>query len=118
MATQFFYDSQIRRFLQQFMRMMSNFQVEFGKDRDGNVTLQRLPVYYGDASRRAAAILRNNSENTLNAVPATSVYISGFAYDQSRMQAPFHVSKLNIRQKRYDPVTGEYDTYSRQHLSC
>lgn len=110
MATQFFYDSQIRRFLQQFMRMMSNFQVEFGKDRDGNVTLQRVPVYYGDPSRQAAAILRNNSENTLNAVPAMAVYISGFAYDQSRMQEPFHVSKLNIRQKSYDPVTGEYGT--------
>lgn len=110
MAQQFFYDSQIRRFLQQFMRMMSNFQVQFGKDRDGNVTLQRVPVYYGDPSRQAATILRNNSENSLNAVPAMAVYITGLSYDQSRMQEPFHVSKLNIRQKSYDPITGEYGT--------
>ena len=110
MATQFFYDGQIRRFLTQFMRMMSNFQVEFGQDREGNKTLQRVPVYYGDPSRQAAMILRNNSENSLNAVPAMSVYITGLQYDQSRMQEPFHVSKLNIRQKSYDPVTGEYGT--------
>lgn len=110
MATQFFYDGQIRRFLQQFIRMMSNYQVEFGQDRDGNRTLQRVPVYYGDPSRQAAMILRNNSENSLNAVPAMSVYISGLAYDQSRMQEPNFVSTLNIRQKSYDPVTGEYGT--------
>ena len=100
MATQFFYDGQIRRFITQFIRMMSNFQVEFGKDRNGNLTLQRVPVYYGDASRQAATILRGGSENVLNAVPAMAVYISGLAYDQTRMQEPYFVSKLNIRTKR------------------
>ena len=85
MATNFFYDGQIRRFITQFIRMMSNYQVEFGKDRNGNRTLQRVPVYYGDPSRQAAMILRNNSESSLNAVPAMSVYVSGLSYDQSRM---------------------------------
>lgn len=110
MATQFHYDGQVRRFLTQFIRMMSNFQVEFGKDKNGNTVLQRVPVYYGDASRQASMILRNNSENTLNAVPAMSVYISGMEYDQSRTQEPNFVSKMQIRQKSYDPVTGEYGT--------
>jgi len=44
MAQQFFYDNQIRRFLLQFIRAFSNFQVEYGKDRDGHVTLQTVPV--------------------------------------------------------------------------
>lgn len=107
MATQFFYDGQIRRFVQQFIRMMSNFQVEFG---GATPTLQRVPVYYGDASRQAAMILRNNSESTLNAVPAMAVYISGLTYDQARMQEPFFVSKMNLRTRSYDPETGEYGT--------
>jgi hypothetical protein len=110
MAQQYHYDGQIRRFITQFIRMMSNFQVEFGQDRDGNTTLQRVPVVYGDVSRQAAMILRNNSENMLNAVPAMAVYISGIAYDQTRMQEPYFVSKLNLRQKSYDPATGEYGT--------
>lgn len=110
MATNFFYDGQIRRFITQFIRMMSNYQVEFGKDRNGNRTLQRVPVYYGDPSRQAAMILRNNSESSLNAVPAMSVYVSGLSYDQSRMQEPTFISKLNIRQKSYDSITGEYGT--------
>jgi hypothetical protein len=110
MAQQFFYDAQIRRFLIQFMRIVSNFEVEFGKDRDGTRTLQRVPVYYGDPSRQAAAILRQNSENIMSAVPAMSAYISGFTYQQDRMQEPFFVSKMNMRERQYDPETGLYDS--------
>ena len=50
----FFYSGQIRRFLQQFIRMLSNFQVETGQDREGNVSLLQVPIYYGDSSRQAA----------------------------------------------------------------
>ena len=65
MAQTFFYDEQIRRFLLQFIRAFSNFQVEFGKDRNGGSTLQTVPVKYGDSSRMVAGILRENSENKL-----------------------------------------------------
>jgi hypothetical protein len=104
----YFYDGQIRRFVSQFIRMVSNFHVEFGADSDGVVRYQRVPVMYGDASRQAAQILRNNSENTLNAVPAMAVYISGLAYDLTRLQDPSLVQSMQIRQREYDPVTGEY----------
>lgn len=118
---QFFYDGQLRRFLIQFIRAVSNFEVEFGKDTDGTRTLQRVPVYYGDASRQAQTILRGNSENTLNAVPAMSAYISGLAYDQSRMQEPTFVSKMHLRERQYDPETGLYnnqqgDAYTIERL--
>lgn len=121
MAQQFFYDAQIRRFLIQFMRIVSNFEVEFGKNTDGTRTLQRVPVYYGDPSRQAAAILRQNSENIMNAVPAMSAYISAFTYQQDRMQEPYFVSKLNMRERQYDPETGLYnsqqgDTYTIERL--
>lgn len=52
---QFFYDQQIRRFIVQFIRVVSNFQVEFGKDRSGVTSLQRVPVIYGDSSRQVPA---------------------------------------------------------------
>ena len=76
MPVQFAYDGQIRRFVIPFVRMVSNFQVEFGMNAEGNRTLQTVPVYYGDVSRQAAMILRNNSENSLSPVPAMAVYIS------------------------------------------
>jgi hypothetical protein len=85
---------------------MSNFQVEFGKDRNGQRTLQTIPIYYGDASRQASQILRKNSENTLNAVPAMAVYISGLAYDRERMQNPYYEGKIHVREQTYDPISG------------
>ena len=77
MSSQFFYDGQIERFVVQFIRIMSGYEVEFGQDRTGSKTLQRVPIYYADGSKQVAAILANNSENTMQTVPAMAVYISG-----------------------------------------
>jgi len=108
MAVQFTYDGQLRRFVTQFIRMVSNFQVEFGKDTDGNRTLQTVPVYYGDVSRQAAMILRNNSENSLNTVPAMAAYISALTYDRDRMQNPYHESVMRVRERTYDTSSETY----------
>jgi len=102
------YDSQIRRFVLQFIRMMSNFQVEFGQDSAGNRTLQTVPVYYGDASRQASMILKNNSENTLNAVPAMAAYISGLTYDRDRVLNPSFEGSMRIREQAYNRDSQSY----------
>ena len=107
-VVQFNYDGQIRKFLIQFIRMVSNFQVQFGKDSDGNRTLQTVPVYYGDPSRQASTILKQNSENTLNSVPAMAVYISGLQYDRERLQNPYHESTLRFREQIYDQDSHQY----------
>jgi hypothetical protein len=101
----FCYDGQIRRFLYQFIKIMSHFQVEFGKDRDGNTALQQVPVFYGDASRQVAQILKGNTENALPSVPAMACYISALDYDRARVQEPYHVSKLHIRERDYNSTT-------------
>jgi len=106
---QFFYDAQIERFLAQFIRMVSGFQVEFGNDRQGNKTLQRVPVYYGDGSRQVAAIINNMSENALPTVPAMTVYINGISYDRDRVQEPNFVGKMQIRQRAFNEDTMEYE---------
>jgi hypothetical protein len=117
----FFYSGQIRRFLQQFIRILSNFQVQMGNDNDGNTVLQRVPVFYGDSSRQASQILRGNSENALNSIPAMAVYISAMKYDVNRIQEPNFVSKMDIRTRAVDPETGEYtnqqgDAYTVERL--
>lgn len=121
MAQQFFYDSQVRRFLTQFIRLVSGFQVEFGQGADGTKALQQVPVIYGDASRQAAQILKNNSENMLNSVPAMAVYISALDYNREAVQDPTFISKINIHQREYDPDTGDYlagpgDAYTVERL--
>ena len=108
MPVQFAYDGQIRRFVTQFIRMLSNFQVEFGQDSNGDKTLQSVPIYYGDVSRQAAMILRNNSENSLNAVPAIATYISALTYDRERLQNPYYEGIMRVREQVYDSGTGQY----------
>jgi hypothetical protein len=114
---QFFYSGQIRRFITQFVRMMSNFQVEFGRDRDGETSLLRVPVVYGDMNRQVAQILRGNTENALNHVPSMAVYISGLSYDRERVQEPYHVDKIHLRERTYNPVTGNYMTNQQDSIT-
>ena len=108
MARNFFYDGQVRRFITQFMRLVSNIQVEFGAN--AAAALQRVPVYYGDSSRQVASILKNNSESMLSAVPAMAVYVSALQYDRERVQDPSMISSVRIRERMYDPITGAYTT--------
>lgn len=113
----YFYSGQVRRFLQQFIRLFSNFEVELGKNREGIRTLLRVPIYYGDGSKQVASILARNSENNLPSVPAMSVYISALKYDRTRIQEPQHVSKMQIRERAYDPDTGAYTEYQGDLLT-
>jgi len=98
-----FYDGQVRRYLTQFMRVMSNFSYK-----DGNGKIIQVPVMYGDPSRQASALLKKNSENTLPSAPFIACYIKGLDYEQSRLQEPTFVSKVQIREREFDEVTGEY----------
>ena len=61
-----FYEGQVRKFLTQFIRILSNFSVETGRGSDGQIALKPIPVVYGDPTRQVANIIRNNSENALN----------------------------------------------------
>ena len=106
----FFYDEQIRRFLLQFARIFSNFQVEYGRDEEGNHTLIRVPVRYGDSSRQAQTVLQNNSASQLPSTPLMTFYISGLDYDRPRMQEPYFVNKIQVRQRTYDTATETYET--------
>jgi hypothetical protein len=109
---QFFYDAQIRRFLLQFTRIFSGFQIEYGNETDGvnAAALLRVPVRYGDASRNAQTIIQENSRNSLPSTPLMTFYITGLDYEQSRMQDPYFVSRINVRQRTYDPSTETYET--------
>jgi hypothetical protein len=110
MAVQFFYDEQIRRFLLQIARVFSNFQVEYGRDEEGNPTLIRVPVRYGDASRQAQTIIQNNSASSMPSAPLMTFYITGMDYDRPRMQEPYFIDRTAVRQRYYDVNTDTYET--------
>ena len=107
----FFYDEQIRRFLLQFARIFSNFQVEYGRNEMGkNDTLIRVPVRYGDSSRQAQTVIQQNSANELNSTPLMTFYITDLKYDRPRIQDPTYVGTINVRQRSYDSTTDTYES--------
>jgi T4-like virus Myoviridae tail sheath stabiliser len=114
--SQFFYDEQLRRFLLQFARIFSNFDVEFGTNEAGQGpgssvdTLIRVPVRYGDASRQAQTILQNNSASSMPSTPLMTFYITDLKYDRPRIQEPNFVSNIQVRQRTYDTNTDTYET--------
>ena len=106
----YFYDSQIRRFVQQFAAIFSHVDVQYGSDPQGNPILHRVPVVFGNASRQAAAIRSDNSPNKLLSAPLISIYITGLEYDQRRTQDPTFLDKTTVRQRFYNQDTGQYET--------
>ena len=103
-----FYEGQVRKFLTQFIRILSNFSVETGKTSAGTIDLRAVPVVYGDPTRQVANIIRNNSENALNYAPKIACYVRELNYDRERMQNPYHIEKQHLKERSFDETTGEY----------
>jgi len=108
---QHFYDGQIRRYLVQTIRLLSNFVVKYG---DG--TLVRVPVMYGDMDRQVGNIIRQNSENKIQGAPRIAVYISDLEMDKDRLADATYVGKLHIRERdtEFNPETGKEEYTSSE----
>ena len=100
---QHFYDGQIRRYITQMVRMLSNFSYK-----DGQGALVQIPVVYGDLSRQVGSILKDNSELKLLNAPKISVYITSLELARDRLSDSSYVSKMNIRERAYDSSNKEY----------
>ena len=105
---QYFYDRQIRRYIQQFIRLFSGFSVQMGKDEQRLPIYQQVPVRYGDISRMAAHIQRENSENIVNTVPFISCYVNSLDMMAERRVYPQFNDKVQVFEKAVDPSTNEY----------
>jgi len=108
----FFYDAQIRRYITQMMRIMSNFPVQ-----DGNGNIKEVPVMYGDMSRQVAHVIRENSENKLPSAPRISVYVTGLELDKDRLSDSSYTRKTNIRERAYDSNNNEYLNYQGKNYT-
>lgn len=102
-----FYDGQIRRYITQLVRLMSNFSYKDGKGK-----LTQIPVSYGDLTRQVANIIRDNSENKIPSAPRMAVYVTGLEMDRTRNADFSYVSKMNLREREFDEDTQEYLNFS------
>lgn len=104
---QFFYDKQIRRYLVQIIRVFSNFTVKYA---DGS--LHQIPVMYGDPDRQASVIMRQNSENAVQAVPRIAVHIAELTLARDRLGDSSYVGKMHIREREIDNTDPDNPVYT------
>ena len=100
---QHFYDGQVRRYITQMMRILSNFPVQ-----DGKGIQKDVPVTYGDLTRQVSNIIRENTENKLPSAPRIAVYLTGLELDKDRLTDATYTRKTNIREREWDNDAGEY----------
>ena len=89
---QYFYDGQIRRYIAQTIRMLSNF-----KYRTADGVEKVVPVIYGDISKQVAAIISGNSENKMPSAPRIALYMTELELDRKR-EPP----ELRLRNKKIE----------------
>lgn len=104
----FWYDAQMRRFLEQIVRAFSGFHYRTGR-RDGQEPqLKMVPCRMASTDRMVAAILRNQSENVLLSVPMITVAMTGIAGRREAVQNLNHVDTRQVIERDIDPDTGLY----------
>lgn len=104
------------------MRLFGGFSVRMGKDALGADYYHTVPVRYGDTSRMASHIVRQNSENKTNTVPFISCYIAELLPNAERRLQPTFRDRVQVYEKAYDPTAGEYEenigeTYTLERYS-
>ena len=105
----YFYDKQLRRYIQQFIRIFGGFQIAVHTNSEGDLVYQTVPVRYGEVNRMAAHIVKENSENTMNSTPFISCYVTGLeTAPQSRTYSQFEET-VPVYEKKYNEVTGSYE---------
>lgn len=113
----YFYDGQLRRYTQQFIRIFSGFKIRYG-DKCNGATERRVPAVYGDISRMAATILKQNSANILSSAPFISCYTTDLAVADDRRQTPSYIKKAKVAERTRDPNTGQpLDTQGNAYLA-
>jgi len=98
----YFYDEAIRRYLVQFMRVFSLIKIRTGPDESGTFTEHNVPIRYGDMSRVVAAIIKENSENTITSTNVMAASILALEIAPERRQLPYHVSQINIDERKFE----------------
>lgn len=107
-AVPYFYDKQLRRYIQQFIRIFAGFQVAMHSDAEGNTVYQTAPVRYGDVSRMAAHIVRENSENMIQTTPFISCHVTGLETSPERRTFGQYEETVPVYEKKFDEQTGAY----------
>lgn len=108
MSIDYFYDGQLRRYFQQFIRIFTGLKYQVGVNPDGSPILRTIPAKLASQDRQVAHILRNNSENTMLSVPQISCFMTNISMARERTQNPNHVSSVQVYERDINPIDNKY----------
>lgn len=105
------YHRQFESYYDQIVALFSGFQYQTGVGRDGTTQLRSVPCKMALYDKQVSSIIRNNSDNTLNAVPQISIWPVNVTYNPKRMQDPLYTQHVPVYEKKIDPVTNTYSDH-------
>lgn len=93
----YFNQNQFERFIGQFMRVFSKFQVQDGVDRGSGYLLKKVPVVYGNMSRIVASIMNKRDFFTNERFPMMAVHLNRIELDRENKKSHFHKDAISMR---------------------
>lgn len=100
MNNTYYYNSQFRTYISQFLRVFGGLKVQIGVDRDSDTVNDFLtvPVVYGSQDRVVAGILAK-THNTFgqNKLPIISGYLTSIDLDPEKRQSKYHTEGTKVK---------------------
>jgi hypothetical protein len=88
MITHYFFQSQLRQYLLQFVSIFYGLQVQTGKGECNEEIFMTVPVVVGSKDRVVAAVMAGNTQNRVFSLPTMSAYMSNLALAPERRRTP------------------------------
>ena len=107
MAYDYFYDAQMKRFLQQIVRAFSGFKYRTGRTVNGLPEERTVPCRMATQSRMVAQIMRGG-DNALLTVPIITVAMTGLTRKPENDHNHTFRGTIQVSEREKDPVTGQY----------
>lgn len=116
----FFYDAQMKRYLQQVIAAFSGFKYQTGRMINGALEERIVPCRAATSNRMVANLLRNASENTLLTVPMITVARTALRRNQEMDRNHTFTEMITVRERAKDQ-NGKYlneagDSYTVERL--
>jgi hypothetical protein len=98
----YWYDGQIRRYLEQIVKAFSGYQYMTGRRNGEEPQLRMVPCRMASRNRMVGYIINNNSENTLLTVPLITIDQTGLAGRRADVQHLSHVDTRLVHERAID----------------
>tara|TARA_Y100000593_G_C4308288_1_gene336939 strand:+ start:896 stop:1612 length:717 start_codon:yes stop_codon:yes gene_type:complete len=86
---------QFKKYIGQFIRVFSGFQVRDGVERAGSFRTKRVPVVYGSMSRVVANVLTQNKRFLSSTVPLLAVNMASIDIDTESKRNSYHTDHIS-----------------------